>query len=184
MKTVRRPPYPKWNPGYFPCSSLIPLPLSSRRPSVSFGGFGLRNNLVVQQIRQFGANAKPKLLAFSRRLLLFLKRWGIATCLVITGAAAALAFTGDQVGFHGMLIALAGSVLALIAATGEGNKLSALSTAVVGLGVYCGLAHFIGVNPVDSGFLRDMANLIVIASVSALVIAIFWTLIRGGNPGK
>ena len=41
MKTVRRPPYPKWNLGYFPCSSLIPLPLSSRRPSVSFGGFGL-----------------------------------------------------------------------------------------------------------------------------------------------
>ena len=41
MKTVRRPPYPKWNPGYFPCSSLTPLPLSSRRPSVSFGGFGL-----------------------------------------------------------------------------------------------------------------------------------------------
>ena len=40
MKTVRRPPYPKWNPGYFPCSSLTPLPLSSRRPSVSFGGFG------------------------------------------------------------------------------------------------------------------------------------------------
>ena len=42
MKTVRRPPYPKWNPGYFPCSSLTPLPLSSRRPSVSFGGFGVR----------------------------------------------------------------------------------------------------------------------------------------------
>ena len=41
MKTVRRPTYPKWNPGYFPCSSLTPLPLSSRRPSVSFGGFGL-----------------------------------------------------------------------------------------------------------------------------------------------
>ena len=44
MKTVRRPPYPKWNPGYFPCSSLTPLPLSSRRPSVSFGGFGLSLN--------------------------------------------------------------------------------------------------------------------------------------------
>ena len=43
MKTVRRPPYPKWNPGYFPCSSLTPLPLSSRRPSVSFGGFGLND---------------------------------------------------------------------------------------------------------------------------------------------
>ena len=42
MKTVRRPPYPKWNPGYFPCSSLTSLPLSSRRPSVSFGGFGLK----------------------------------------------------------------------------------------------------------------------------------------------
>ena len=45
MKTVRRPPYPKWNPGYFPCSSLTPLPLSSRRPSVSFGGFGLSGTL-------------------------------------------------------------------------------------------------------------------------------------------
>ena len=46
MKTVRRPPYPKWNPGYFPCSSLTPpLPLSSRRPSVSFGGFGLSTAL-------------------------------------------------------------------------------------------------------------------------------------------
>ena len=44
MKTVRRPPYPKWNPGYFPCSSLTPLPLSSRRPSVSFGGFGLKRS--------------------------------------------------------------------------------------------------------------------------------------------
>ena len=42
LKTVRRPPiYPK-SPGHLPCSSLThPLPLSSRRPSVSFGGFGL-----------------------------------------------------------------------------------------------------------------------------------------------
>ncbi len=47
MKTVRRPPYPKWNPGYFPCSSLTPLPLSSRRPSVSFGGFGLKETTAV-----------------------------------------------------------------------------------------------------------------------------------------
>ena len=47
MKTVRRPPYPKWNPGYFPCSSLTPLPLSSRRPSVSFGGFGLRGRAEI-----------------------------------------------------------------------------------------------------------------------------------------
>ena len=40
LKTVRRPPiYPK-TPGHLPCSSLThPLPLSSRRPSVSFGGF-------------------------------------------------------------------------------------------------------------------------------------------------
>ena len=49
MKTVRRPPYPKWNPGYFPCSSLTPLPLSSRRPSVSFGGFGLKNKLAMAE---------------------------------------------------------------------------------------------------------------------------------------
>ena len=42
LKTVRRPPiYPK-SPGHLPCSSLThPLPLPSRRPSVSFGGFGL-----------------------------------------------------------------------------------------------------------------------------------------------
>ena len=41
--TVRRPPiYPK-TPGHLPCSSLThPLPLSSRRPSVSFGGFGIK----------------------------------------------------------------------------------------------------------------------------------------------
>ena len=45
LKTVRRPPiYPK-TPGHLPCSSLThPLPLSSRRPSVSFGGFGLNTN--------------------------------------------------------------------------------------------------------------------------------------------
>ena len=45
LKTVRRPPiYPK-TPGHLPCSSLThPLPLSSRRPSVSFGGFGLTFN--------------------------------------------------------------------------------------------------------------------------------------------
>ena len=46
LKTVRRPPiYPK-TPGHLPCSSLThPLPLSSRRPSVSFGGFGLKRLL-------------------------------------------------------------------------------------------------------------------------------------------
>ena len=43
LKTLRRPPiYPK-TPGHLPCSSLThPLPLPSRRPSVSFGGFGLK----------------------------------------------------------------------------------------------------------------------------------------------
>ena len=50
LKTVRRPPiYPK-SPGHLPCSSLThPLPLPSRRPSVSFGGFGVRHarNLVA-----------------------------------------------------------------------------------------------------------------------------------------
>ena len=46
LKTVRRPPiYPK-TPGHLPCSSLThPLPLSSRRLSVSFGGFGIQNRL-------------------------------------------------------------------------------------------------------------------------------------------
>ena len=43
LKTGRRPPiYPK-TPGHLPCSSLThPLPLSSRPPSVSFGGFGVK----------------------------------------------------------------------------------------------------------------------------------------------
>ena len=44
LKTVRRPPiYPK-TPGHLPYSLTHPLPLSSRRPSVSFGGFGVRLN--------------------------------------------------------------------------------------------------------------------------------------------
>ena len=47
LKTVRRPPiYPK-TPGHLPYSLTHPLPLSSRRPSVSFGGFGLRMNVSV-----------------------------------------------------------------------------------------------------------------------------------------
>ena len=47
LKTVRRPPiYPK-TPGHLPCSSLThPLPLPSRRPSVSFGGFGVRSKFM------------------------------------------------------------------------------------------------------------------------------------------
>ncbi len=51
LKTVRRPPiYPK-TPGHLPCSSLThPLPLSSRRPSVSFGGFGLRVSGIAHDI--------------------------------------------------------------------------------------------------------------------------------------
>ena len=46
LKTLRRPPiYPK-TPGHLPCSSLThPLPLSSRRPSVSFGGFGVTTGM-------------------------------------------------------------------------------------------------------------------------------------------
>ena len=36
---------PQWSPGHLPGSSLTPLPLSSRRPSVSFGGFGLSSSM-------------------------------------------------------------------------------------------------------------------------------------------
>ena len=35
---------PLSSPGHLPCSSLIPLLRSSRRPSVSFGGFGIRSS--------------------------------------------------------------------------------------------------------------------------------------------
>ena len=39
----RQPPvYPNSSPDHRPCNSLTPLPLSSRRPSVSIGGFGIR----------------------------------------------------------------------------------------------------------------------------------------------
>ena len=42
LKTVRRPPiYPQWSPAISPVAPSPTLPLSSRRPSVSFGGFGL-----------------------------------------------------------------------------------------------------------------------------------------------
>ena len=52
LKTVRRPPiYPK-SPGHLPCSSLThPLPLPSRRPSVSFGGFGLKLGVASSSTR-------------------------------------------------------------------------------------------------------------------------------------
>ena len=53
LKTVRRPPiYPK-TPGHLPCSSLThPLPLSSRRLSVSFGGFGLRSDIFASMLQE------------------------------------------------------------------------------------------------------------------------------------
>ena len=67
MKTVRRPPYPKWNPGYFPCSSLTPLPLSSRRPSVSFGGFGLKAHLGVFALAKQAGVISPDYSVFRER---------------------------------------------------------------------------------------------------------------------
>ena len=58
LKTVRRPPiYPK-TPGHLPCSSLThPLPLSSRRPSVSFGGFGLSMDVLCSPLTTIFAGA-------------------------------------------------------------------------------------------------------------------------------
>ena len=41
LQTARQPPvYPNSSPDHRACNSLTPLPLSSRRPSVSIGGFG------------------------------------------------------------------------------------------------------------------------------------------------
>ncbi len=59
LKTLRRPPiYPK-TPGHLPCSSLThPLPLSSRRPSVSFGGFGIKGSPIYETVRQGGTSSK------------------------------------------------------------------------------------------------------------------------------
>ena len=59
LKTVRRPPiYPK-TPGHLPCSSLThPLPLSSRRPSVSFGGFGLTR---FREVTGWSKDLRPEL---------------------------------------------------------------------------------------------------------------------------
>ena len=69
MKTVRRPPYPKWNPGYFPCSSLTPLPLSSRRPSVSFGGFGLTNSMALARLPGGETGIEAMLGAFGQAVI-------------------------------------------------------------------------------------------------------------------
>ena len=57
LKTGRRPPiYPK-TPGHLHCSSLThPLPLPSRRPSVSFGGFGVNGGEIMY--RQGGSRAE------------------------------------------------------------------------------------------------------------------------------
>ena len=61
LKTGRRPPiYPK-TPGHLPCSSLThPLPLPSRRPSVSFGGFGIRAKVSINQIPQESVRPPPR----------------------------------------------------------------------------------------------------------------------------
>ena len=70
LKTVRRPPiYPK-TPGHLPCSSLThPLPLSSRRPSVSFGGFGLRSSVRVRLVQHESDDSIiPSLEPSSRRV--------------------------------------------------------------------------------------------------------------------
>ena len=53
------PIYPK-TPGHLPCSSLThPLPLSSRRPSVSFGGFGLKLTYVLVELGDKGFLSLP-----------------------------------------------------------------------------------------------------------------------------
>ena len=62
LKTVRRPPiYPK-TPGHLPYSLTHPLPLSSRRPSVSFGGFGFTGIVYSREINgrthNFGVSGK------------------------------------------------------------------------------------------------------------------------------
>ena len=65
LKTVRRPPiYPK-TPGHLPCSSLThPLPLSSRRPSVSFGGFGIKQRFFgpvqAKELKHSALSRHPK----------------------------------------------------------------------------------------------------------------------------
>ena len=48
----RQPPvYPNSSPDHHVCNSLTPLPLSSRRPSVSIGGFGLRPDVGASTLR-------------------------------------------------------------------------------------------------------------------------------------
>ena len=51
LKTVRRPPiYPNGTQAISPVAPSPPPPLSSRRPSVSFGGFGLRLRFLYSDI--------------------------------------------------------------------------------------------------------------------------------------
>ena len=49
LQTARQPPvYSNSSPDHRPCNSLTPLPLSSRRLSVSIGGFGLSGPIADQ----------------------------------------------------------------------------------------------------------------------------------------
>ena len=51
LQTARQPPvYPNSSPDHRACNSLTPLPLSSRRPSLSIGGFGL--NRLIQDLSE------------------------------------------------------------------------------------------------------------------------------------
>ena len=43
--TLQPPVYPNSSSDHRACNSLTPLPLSSRRPSVSIGGFGIRRHV-------------------------------------------------------------------------------------------------------------------------------------------
>ena len=88
LKTVRRPPiYPK-SPGHLPCSSLThPLPLPSRRPSVSFGGFGVR------QIRD-STTLRPKKRKDAVRILETLRNH-VSYSVDIAAVAAELATSRD-----------------------------------------------------------------------------------------
>ena len=69
---------PQSSPGHLPCSSLIPLLRSSRRPSVSFGGFGLRSYQGTSYVTEFAQGLiRAAAVLGSHRVAVLIDQWSM-----------------------------------------------------------------------------------------------------------
>ncbi len=96
LKTARRPPiYPK-TPGHLPCSSLThPLPLPSRRPSVSFGGFGLTLSMAAIIVVLMALTTALDIRSERERARASLQQRGLALSDTLSNAVSDAIYFGD-----------------------------------------------------------------------------------------